>query len=120
MEELLEAIRAAVASGASAEQKARGAQACRAIASALDAEAGKPIAVPSAPPPHPLAGMPLGQALDLLIAKLTAALPPEEAKDAAKRTATRNGMRIKLVPVPPRSRALGANARPSQPTRGRP
>jgi hypothetical protein len=40
MNELIEAIRIAVADGATAEQKATGALACRTIIAALGAEAG--------------------------------------------------------------------------------
>lgn len=114
MEELIEAIRAAVTSGANTEQKARGAHACRAILSALDAEPGKPLAVPNAPAPHPLAGIAPGQALDLLIAKLSAALPPEDKKaDTGPGSASpvRPGVRIAFVPVPTQPRALGASVR---------
>lgn len=108
MEELIATIRAAVASDATAEQKTRGAEACGALMTALGAEPGKPIAVPNAPPPHPLAGMPLGQVLDLLIAKLSAALPPGDGK-AAPHPPSRGGLRIQFVPAPTRPRALGAS-----------
>jgi hypothetical protein len=80
MTELIEAIRAAVATGAPPEQKALGAQACRTILAALGAEAGRPIALPGAPQRHPLAGITADQALALLIARLTAVA---EARDAA-------------------------------------
>ncbi len=53
MTELIEAIRAAVATGATPEQKALGAQACRTILAALGAEAGRPIALPGAPSAAP-------------------------------------------------------------------
>ena len=65
MQELLEAIQRAVAEDASAEQKAAGAQACRTILTALEAEPGKPLALPSGPAPQPLAGIDPDQALDL-------------------------------------------------------
>ena len=121
MEELIEAIRTAVGRDATADQKARGAQACRAILTALNAEPGKPLAVPNAPTPHPLAGIAPGQALDLLIAKLSAALPPE-GKDGAPAAPggppPRQGLRIAFVPAPTRPRALGASGRrPPTPTR---
>ena len=80
MTELIEAIRAAVADGATPEQKAIGAQACRTILAALGAEPGKPIVLPDAPQPHPLTGLTADQALALLIARLTAVA---EAKEAA-------------------------------------
>ena len=71
MSELIEAIRAAVAQNATTDQKAIGAQACRTILAALDAIPGKPIVLPGAPKPHPLSGITVDQALDLLIARLT-------------------------------------------------
>lgn len=70
MNELIEAIRVAVTDGATAEQKATGAQACRTIIAALGAETGKPIVLPGAPKPHPLAALSFDQALDLVIARL--------------------------------------------------
>jgi hypothetical protein len=99
MNELLEAIRAAVADQATAEHKAAGAQACRTILAALEAEAGKPLGGAAAPPAHPLAGLDPTQALDLLIARLRAALP-KDADDRAASPADR-GIRIALVTPPP-------------------
>ena len=46
MDEMIDAIRGAVADGATAEQKVAGARACRNILTALEAEVGKPIALP--------------------------------------------------------------------------
>lgn len=103
MNDQIEAIRAAVADGATAEQKAHGAAACRAILAALGAESGKPIAMPGAPVPHPLAGIDPGQALDLLIAKLTAALPTDDDKPSAPPAAPASrGLRIAFVAPPGR------------------
>lgn len=122
MDDAITAIRTAVADGATAEQKAHGAAACRAILAALGAEPGKPIAMAGAPVPHPLAGIDPGQALDLLIAKLTAALPKDEDK-ARQATPTAppdpRGLRIAFVAPPPRQAARGpAQARPTR--RGKP
>ena len=108
MNELIEAIRAAVAEGATAEQKTIGAQACRTILTALDAEAGKPLAVPNAPKPHPLSQIDPGQALDLLIAKLSANLPKDDpaastTAPAALSARRDRGLRIEFVTPPPRS-----------------
>jgi len=72
MQEMIESIRAAVTDGATPEQKASGALACRTILAALEAEAGKAIALPGTPTPGPLAGISPDQALDLLIARLAA------------------------------------------------
>lgn len=101
MEQLLEAIRAAIASDATAEQKAVGAQSCRTVLAALDAEPGKPIPLPGAPPSNPLAGLQLDQALDLMIARLRAAAPADPAP--AKPAPPAQPLRIALVP-PPNSR----------------
>jgi hypothetical protein len=101
MNDLLESIRLAVADGATAEQKAGGAQACRTIIAALDAEPGKPLPAPAGlPPVSPLANMDAGQALDLLIARLRAALPANEAKEDGARSRP-VGPRIPMVGPPP-------------------
>jgi hypothetical protein len=116
MQELIEAIRVAVAEGASGAQKQQGAAACRAILVALDAEPGKPLAIPNAPVAHPLAGLAPGQALDLLIAKLSASLPADDDKGNATKleAPARGGIRIAFVPVPSQHRATGASARTSR------
>lgn len=106
MNEMIEAIRAAVAENATGEQKAAGALACRAILGALGAEPGKPIAMPDAPTPHPPASIDPGQALDLLIAKLTAALPTGD-KEPAVRAADTRGLRIAFVTPSTQSRPRG-------------
>jgi len=107
MQDMIEAIRAAVAEDATAEQKASGAHACRTIAAALEADIGKPIALPGAPAPGPLAGIAPDQALDLLIARLrTVAEERDKQKEAATAEAPRNaepsGIRIAFVQPPPR------------------
>ena len=118
----IEVIRAAVGPDATAEQKAHGAAACRAILAALGAEPGKPIAMPGAPPPHPLAGIDPGQALDLLIAKLTAALPKEDAKATAAPTAAPDprGLRIAFVAPPNRPPAPMRVPQPGRVVRRKP
>ncbi len=103
MHELIETIRAAVVEDATAEAKAAGAQACRAILAILEPEPGPPAAAHSvaeqpANPLTALAGLDIDRALDLVIARLRAALP--EDKRAA--LGERPGMRIQLVPVPTR------------------
>lgn len=124
MQELIEAIRLAVAEGASNEHKQLGAAACRTILTALDTEPGKPLAMPNVPTAHPLSGLAPGQALDLLIAKLSAALPPDEPKGDATKSAApaRGGIRIAFVPVPTQHRAIGAPAHQTRraPARKRP
>ena len=121
MNDQIEAIRAAVAADATAEQKAHGAAACRAILAALGAEPGKPIALPGAPVPHPLAGIDPGQALDLLIAKLTAALPKDDDKPSAPPAApVPRGLRIAFVAPPGRAPAPAGGARPGRAVRRKP
>src|SRR5690606_23664427 len=84
MHELIEAIRGAVAEDATAEAKQAGARACRTILAALETEPGQPLAptpaaVTSAPNPlAALTGLDLERALDLVIARLRAALPDAE------------------------------------------
>lgn len=102
MQELIESIRAAVADGATAEQKMTGAQACRAILAALDAEAGKPLALLGAPTPGPFAGLPPDQMLDLLIARLSALAEQQGASTAPQ--AKGPPLRIAYVQPPGRRR----------------
>lgn len=71
MQDLITCINAAVAAGATTEQKAAGVTACRTILAALDTAPGMTLAMPG------LASMPPGprisvdQVLDLMIARLT-------------------------------------------------
>ncbi len=115
MTEQLDAIRTAITSGATAEQKAHGAAACRAILAALEAEVGKPITMRGVPAPSPLAGIDPGQAIDLLIAKLTTMLPKDDPAPpaAAPARAPRAPMRIAFVapPVAPAGRGSGGRRR---------
>ncbi len=121
MDVFLEAVRLAVADGATDEQKAHGATACRAILTALGAEPGKPIAMPGAPVPHPLAGIDPGQALDLLIAKLTAALPKDDGKPSAPPAAPDpRGLRIAFVAPPGRQPPARPGPRPGRTVRRKP
>ena len=100
MQEMIEAIRAAVTDGATPEQKASGALACRTILAALDAEPGKAIALPGAPTPGPLAGLAPEQALDLLIARLSAIAGRREAATAEAKPAPVAPLRIAFVQPP--------------------
>ena len=96
MESLIESIRNAVAETATAEQKATGAIACRTVLSALEATPGQPLMLAGAPAQSPLAALDPGQALDLVIARLRAALAVEEAGSHTNATA-QSGVRIALV-----------------------
>ena len=85
MESLLEAIRVSVASDATDELRAAGAAACRTILTALEAKPGESLTTtPATSTPTPIASavaalrnVPPDQLLDLAIARLRAALPPE-------------------------------------------
>lgn len=122
MSELIEAIRAAVAQGATADQKAIGAQACRTILTALDVEPGKPIVLPGAPKPHPLSGITVDQALDLVIARLTMIANTRDAGTAPPATPQpeRQGPQISpqpelrgpQIPLLPPSSVQGSRAPP--------
>jgi len=102
MEQMIETVRIAASDGATPEQKAAGVAACRTLLAALEAEAGKPIAIAGAPTAGPLAGIAPDQALDLLIAKLSAIAQEKEEKPAGRTTAPTSPLRIAFVPAPPR------------------
>jgi len=81
MQELIDTIRAAVASDATKEQKAAGAAACRTIFAALDTEPGKPFTLPLAPV-QAIPRVSFDQVLDLMIAKLTTIATEREGRPA--------------------------------------
>ncbi len=101
METLIESIRIAVATDATDEQRAAGAQACRTIATALESKPGEAIVAPALPTTAPqlaqmisaLRGVPPEQLLDLAIARLRAALPPDATTPAVV------PLRFNLVPL---------------------
>jgi hypothetical protein len=108
MQELIETIRAAVATDASAEKKAAGINACRTILTALDAEPGKPLAMPHVLPPPtipgatprlPVSQLSLDQMLDLMIARLTMVANAAETKQ--------------LPPAPSTPKAIAPPAAPA-------
>lgn len=103
MDKLIENIRAALAADATSDQKAGAAAACRTLLAAFEAEPGAPLAsapAPPAPAPPPTSPIALlnklspDQALDLIIAKLRAAVP-----DHAQRPRP-PGFKVQLVQVP--------------------
>ncbi len=102
MNELIEAIRIAVADGATAEQKITGAHACRTILAALGAEPGKPIVLPGAPTPHPLSALSFDQAVDLVIARLRTVADAREQADRQKPADAPRGPKIAFVQPPAR------------------
>lgn len=121
MNELIDAIRAAVADGATTEQKAAGVQACRAIATALGTEPGKPLTVPGVAPTPSTSRVSIDQVLDLAIARLTMVASEQESKRAlaASSAATAqpsvaakpHGFRVPVAPTG----VLKAAARSAQP-----
>ena len=102
MNELIETIRIAVTDGATADQKATGAQACRTILAALGSEPGKPIVLPGAPKPHPLSALSFEQALDLVIARLRNIADTREQAEKQPAPVVPRGPQIRLVPSPAR------------------
>lgn len=102
MEDVLNTIRAAVASGATPEARAAGIQACKAIIAALGATSGEAFAAPRpvnvGPTAQALAAVirttPPDQLFDMLIAKLRAAVP-----DGANAAAPQK-INIPLVRIP--------------------
>ena len=88
MEKLIENIRGALADDATPEHKAVAAAACRTLLAAFEAEPGASLA-PTVVAPAPAPTSPLAllgklspdQALDLLIAKLRAAVPDQPKPD---------------------------------------
>jgi len=82
LDDLIAAIRTAVAPGASAEARTVGATACRAILTGLEAKAGQPLtAAPPATSPlaamlTQLAAMPREQMLEFITSFLRSKLPP--------------------------------------------
>jgi hypothetical protein len=110
LDDLIASIRAAVAPNASADVRAIGATACRSILTALEAQAGQPLAAAPFAPASTLAGMlsafasmPREQLLDLVIAKLRAALPPGTP------TAVTGAPRFHLIQIPQVQRPGGGS-----------
>lgn len=104
MDQLIDTIRAAIATDASKEQKAAGVQACRTITAALDTEPGTPIVVPGTPPRPPLSGVSLDQVLDLAIAKLTTIANARDAHSEPELRSPRDAVAFPSPPVPAPSR----------------
>ena len=106
MDNLIEAIRSAIASEADDQTRAIGAQACRTILVALETPAGEPLKAAPATSPltepksaleaavSALRGVPPDQLLDLAIARLKAALPPDTKVDPVRR------LNVPLVALP--------------------
>ena len=103
MDNLIEAIRAALAEGATDEAKQTGASACRAILTALDAQPGQPLA------PAPansnvfaaLGKMDLNQLLDVVIARLRV-MNAAHANDNAAPSTLARPVAFPIVRVPSR------------------
>jgi hypothetical protein len=128
MNELIEAIRTAVADGATTDQKAAGILACRTIATALDTEPGKPFTLPNVPMPV-TSRVSIDQVLDLAIARLSVIAKGSEAQQPAPPTQSAarprldapRGVQIPMatstalraVPRPTPSRTTQAKTRPA-------
>jgi hypothetical protein len=99
MDNVIESIRAAIASDATPEAKSAGIAACRAVLGALEGTPGQPLAAPAAASPvaalvGALRGVPPDQLLDLAIAKLRASLPAGANVPAA------TPINFHLIPLP--------------------
>ena len=104
LDDLIASIRTAVAPSASAEVRAVGATACRAILTALEAKAGQPLAAapPAATPVtsplaamlSQLAAMPREQMLEFITSFLRSKLPP------GTQTQVTAGPRFHLIQIP--------------------
>lgn len=81
MDKLIESIKLAVGEDPSSERKRAGAEACRAIIAALEAEPGQALAAAPAPRFNVLA-LDTTQILDLLIGRLRAAVPTDARADS--------------------------------------
>src|SRR5262245_39319548 len=119
MNDLIEAIRAAVADGATTEQKAAGVQACRTIATALGTEPGKSFTLPGAPLPM-TSRVSIDQVLDLAIARLSVIATEQDSKRLVaaqapaalpKAAPKPRGLRVPIAPTG----ALKAVTRPARP-----
>ena len=118
MQEMIETIRAALASDASKEQKAAGATACRMILTALDTEPGTPLTVPGVAPTPVTSRVSIDQVLDLMIARLGMIA---QEREQAETKALPSPTPTPIAPVAPRglrvplatSGALNAAARRS-------
>lgn len=110
MNEMIEAIRAAIGEGATVEQKTHGAQACRTLLAALEAQVGKPIPFLGAPAPSPLAQLSPEQTLDLVIAKLRSVAEGREAAATQPSAAPAPALRLPFVATPTRPTARATPA----------
>ena len=114
MQELINAIQVAIATDASTEQKATGAQACRTILAALDTEPGKPIVLPGMPLPAATSRVSVDQMIDLMIARFTTIATERDAPPMPT-TAPPRGLRVPVTPaaLPRASMKPGAPSRRS-------
>lgn len=112
MQELINAIQVAVATDATLELKAAGAQACRTILAALDTEPGKPIVLPGMPLPAVTSRVSVDQVIDLMITRLTTIATERDALPMPA-SAPLRGLRVPVTPAAlPR-----ASMKPAPPSR---
>lgn len=97
MQELIEAIRVAVAADASSDQKATGAQACRTILAALDSAPGKPLVLPGLPTPTGGPRVSIDQVLDLVVARLTTIAAAREVAPTPVSPPAARGLRVPVA-----------------------
>jgi hypothetical protein len=106
MHELIEAIRVAVATEASAEQKATGVQACRTIVAALDTEPGRPIVLPGMTMPAPTSRVSVDQIIDLMIGRLTTIAAQRDAEPVPTAAPSPRGLRVPVALPRPSTKQL--------------
>jgi hypothetical protein len=124
MQQLIDVIRAAIGTDATTEQKAAGVLACRTIATALDTEPGKPLALPGTAPTQGGPRVSIDQVLDLVIARLSMMVTQHEHPQALPETTATTttppavaqpinpvGLRVPLAPT----NGLKVKARPHPP-----
>lgn len=121
MQELIEAIRVAVATDATKEQRATGVQACRTIVAALDTEPGKPIMLPGTATPTSASRVSVDQMLDLMIARLTTIAVERDAQTTPTATPAPRGLRVPVTPaLPPAPMKRTAPTKRATPTTRKP
>jgi hypothetical protein len=113
MKELIEVIRIAVTSDATAEQKATGVQACRTIVAALDTEPGKPIVLPGMTMPAPTSRVSVDQVLDLMIGRLTTIAAQREAAAVPAAAPSPRGLHVPVALPRPAMKQLPKRSNPN-------
>ncbi len=113
MQELIEVIRVAVTTDATAEQKATGVQACRTIVAALDTEPGRPIVLPGMTMPAPTSRVSVDQIIDLMIGRLTTIAAQRDAEPVPVAAPSPRGLRVPVALPRPALKQLPKRSNPN-------